>query len=174
MTLKVYKSHTAGVSPDGFAVAVEAHRQALLAHRFTGDAAPTAHHLVEAAVVRVPCEGGPDDFVADFEVIDDTPAPPTPAQVRNDLLSRVRSAEFEAATAVIGSGALRLLSLDAREAAMKPAEDRTAADTAALDRLQDVTARRTAVDRHAATIEAAIEATPFDQLAAYEFPAFPS
>ncbi|UZE51890.1 hypothetical protein ONR75_15775 [Rhodopseudomonas sp. P2A-2r] len=173
MTLKVYKSQLAGVD---FAAAVEGHRQALLAHRFTGDAAPTAHDLIASAVRRVPCEGGPDDFVSDFEIVDDTPVvvPPTPQQVRDDLIARLRSAENVAALAVLGNGALRLLSLDAREAAMKPLEQRTAADTAALDRMQSVTDRRTAIDRHAATIEAAIELLPFDQLTTFEFEPFPS
>ena len=174
MTLKVYKSHTVGISPDGYAAAVEEHRQALLAHRFSGDAAPTAHPLVEAAVARVPCEGGPDNFVADFEIVDDTPAPPTPADLRAGLLARIHAAEVAAALAVIGNGALRLLSLDARAAAMKPAEERTAADTAALDRLQEVTLRRTAIDRHGATLEALIEDLPADKLAGFEFEAFPS
>ena len=174
MTLKVYKSHTVGLGEVDFATAVEAHRQALLDHRFTGDAAPTAHPLIEGAIKRVPSEGGPDDFVSDFEVIDDTPPAPSPAHVRNELLSRLRSAEFDAATAVISNGALRLLSLDARAAAMKPLDERTAEDTAALDRMQAVTAKRTAVERHAALIEVAIEGLPADQLAGFEFDTFPS
>ena len=171
MTLKVYKSHTVGIDPAGFVSAVEAHRQALLAHRFTGDAAPTAHPLVEAAVVRVPCEGGPDDFVSDFEVVDDLPAP---VDLRAALLARIHIAEGTAALAVIGNAALRLLSIDAREAALKPVADRTAADVAALDRMQDVARRRTAIDRHGAVLGALVEDLPADQLATFEFEAFPS
>ncbi len=47
MTLKIAKS-VVETSFGDFAAAVEAHRQALLAHRFTGDAAPTAPAPVRA------------------------------------------------------------------------------------------------------------------------------
>jgi hypothetical protein len=66
MPLIVYKSQIGGVD---FPAEVEKFRQALLEHRFVGDAAPQAHAMIEAAVKRVPCEGGPDDFVADYQIM---------------------------------------------------------------------------------------------------------
>jgi hypothetical protein len=172
MTFKVYKSQLAGVD---FPEVVEEHRQALLAHRFTGDMAPHAHHMIEAAVRRVPQgEGKPDDFVSDFEVIDDTPPPPSIDDRRNDLLSLMRSAEAAASRAVVGNGKLRLLVLDATAAMAKPEDERTPADLAALQSYHSVMARRAAIERHGAMLEAAIEELPADQVAAYKFEAFPS
>lgn len=172
MTFKVYKSQLAGVE---FAEVVEEFRQALLAHRFTGDAAPHAHHMIEAAVRRVPQgEGQPDDFVADFEIIDDTPPPPSPAELRNDLIAAMRAAEQAAHLGVIGNGKLRLLMLDAGAIMEKPDADRTEAEAAILKTLQEVRARRVAIERHGATLEAMIEDLPADQVAGYKFEAFPS
>lgn len=172
MTLKVNKSQLAGVD---FAAVVEEHRQALLAHRFTvGEPAPVAHSMIEGAVRRVPIAGSADDFVADFEVVDDTPPPPSIEERRNDLLVLVRTAEIAAARAVIGNGKLRLLSLDARTAMLKPVDERTPADIATLKTLNDVTAKREAIERHAATLEAEIEDLPDDAIAGYKFEAFPA
>lgn len=73
MTVQIPKSQV----PDDFADRVEAFRQALLRHRTTrGVAVPTAHHLIEQCVRRVQYpikDKKPDDFVADFEIVDDTP-----------------------------------------------------------------------------------------------------
>ena len=56
MTLKIAKSVVDAQFGD-FVAEVEAHRQALLAHRFTGDAAPTAPAPVEQAVRRLQRDG---------------------------------------------------------------------------------------------------------------------
>ena len=62
-----------------FAQAVEAFRQAKLAHRFTVDVpAPTADPMIESLVRRVQGEPGKsNDFVVlPFEIVDDTPRTP--------------------------------------------------------------------------------------------------
>jgi hypothetical protein len=63
MTFQIAKSVINGL-PYSYADAVETFRQAKLAHRFTGDVAPSAPAIIEHAVRRVPRDGQADDFVA--------------------------------------------------------------------------------------------------------------
>lgn len=82
MTMRIPLSQVRAAGLD-FAADVQAFVQAKLDHRFTvGEPAPVAHPLVEAVVHRVPATepGQPDDFVADYEIIDDTPPPPEAQQ----------------------------------------------------------------------------------------------
>ncbi len=76
MTVKVLKSQIGNIA---FADQVEQYRQAMLAHRFTVDVpAPAAPSLlVESCIRRVqyPISAEkPDDFVADYEIVDDLPS----------------------------------------------------------------------------------------------------
>jgi len=107
VTLQVQRTVAAALGFD-FAAAVVAYRLALLDHRDTeGVPAPVAPSpLVEAAVRRVPTAGAPDDFVADFALVDDPDAAPTapavPASVTNYqaravLVQRGLFAEVDAA-----------------------------------------------------------------------------
>ncbi len=150
MTLRVPKS----ILPADYAEQVEAHRQELLAHRFVGDAAPTAPALVEQAIRRVQSEGNPDDFVTDYEVIDDTPPPPPPpspsaAELKAEALSRLHIAESQALDAVITSGKFRLLTMQPERA----------------DELQSVIAKRNAISLHFAKQEAELDDLTSDQYA---------
>jgi hypothetical protein len=64
-----------------FVAAVDGHITALRRHQTTvGEASPSAHALIERSVRRVQFpikDGKPDDFVPDYEIIDDTPPPPS-------------------------------------------------------------------------------------------------
>lgn len=94
--------------PFDFGGEVDAYIKRLTEHRHTvGEAAPTAPHtLVEAAVARHqhPIEAKkPDDFLAHFEVVDDTPPPPPPPTLdeKKQMLVREVNAEAEKARATI-------------------------------------------------------------------------
>lgn len=81
---------------DQFIQAVEAFRQAKLAHRFMVDVpAPTADPPIESIVRRIQGEPGkPDDFVVlPFEIIDDTPHTPEQQQAIDVLRETVRPVE---------------------------------------------------------------------------------
>ncbi len=158
MTLKVFKSVIEGL-PYDYAQEVEAHRQALLAHRFVGDAAPSAPALIEQAVRRVQTVGEPDDFVADYTVFDDTPPEqvPTDAERKQALITRVRLAERDASEAIIGPGKLRLMTMDMTRVFAKPEADRSENENAVLAAYASVQARLDAVHYHAATLEAQID-----------------
>ncbi len=161
MTLRIAQSVIAALGFD-FAAAVAAHRDALMAHRYSGDAAPTAHALVEQAVSRIRCapeEQKPDSFMSDYVVIDDTPPEPviSDAERKAGLLASVRLAEQQASHAVIGPGQLRLLSLDAQQATVLPKELRTNAHDAVLASFATVSGRLFAIQYHAAKLEAEID-----------------
>jgi hypothetical protein len=76
MTYKINQTEIDGLGID-YPAEVEAFRQAKLAHRFTeGEAAPSAPAHIEQAIKRVQVDGKPDDFVSDYEVVDDRPKEP--------------------------------------------------------------------------------------------------
>lgn len=79
---------------DKFAMAVEAFRQAKLAHRFTVDVpAPTADPLVESVVRRVQGEPGkPDDFIVlPYVIEDDLPKTPEQQQALDVLRETIKA-----------------------------------------------------------------------------------
>src|SRR3984893_8130459 len=94
MTFQIAKSVIDGL-PYSYADAVEAFRQAKLAHRFTGDVAPSAPAIIEQAVRRVPRDGQADDFVADYAIVDDIPVPAL-AERKQALAAAIRNAEAAA------------------------------------------------------------------------------
>lgn len=79
MSIKLYRSKL----PPDFEAQVEAFRQALLKHRFMKKvAAPTAPRYVEACIVRVRYpikDKKPDDFITDYEIVEDVNQRAAPA-----------------------------------------------------------------------------------------------
>jgi hypothetical protein len=155
MTFQIAKSVINGL-PYNYADEVEKFRQAKLAHRFTGDVAPSAPAIIEHAVRRVPTEGQADDFVADYEIIDDIPAP-TLAERKAALVATIRNAEAAALAKVISPARERLMGLDLNAIYAKPEAGRTDADLALLAKATDIAARREIVLRHSAKLEIALE-----------------
>jgi hypothetical protein len=155
MTFQIAKSVINGL-PYNYADAVEAFRQAKLKHRFTGDVAPSAPALIESALRRVQTEGQADDFVADYEIIDDIPVP-TLAERKAALVAAIRAAEAAALARIISPARERLQGLDLSAVYAKPESERSEADRALLAKAVAIAARKDIVHRHGATQEIAVE-----------------
>jgi hypothetical protein len=155
MTFQIARSVINGLGYD-YAAAVEAFRQAKLEHRFTGDIAPSAPAIIEHAVTRVPIPGQADDFVADFNVLEDIPVP-TLAERKQALIGTIRAMEAAALARIISPARERLMGLDINAVYVKPEAERTDADLALLARMSQLAARKEVVYRHSANLEVAVE-----------------
>src|SRR4051794_23550125 len=155
MTFQIARSVINGLGYD-YAAAVEAFRQAKLAHRFTGDIAPSAPAIIEHAVSRMPNPGHADDFVADYDVIEDIPVP-TLAERKQALIGTLRVMESAALGKIISPARERLMGLDINAVYLKPEAERTEADRALLERMTRLAARKEVVYRHSAEREVEIE-----------------
>jgi len=155
MTFQIARSVINGLGYD-YAGAVEAFRQAKLAHRFTGDIAPSAPAIIEHAVTRVPIPGQADDFVTDYDVIEDIPVP-TLAERKQALVGAVRAMEAAALARIISPARERLMGLDINAVYVKPEAERSDADRALLCRMSQLAARKEVVYRHSAMLEVAVE-----------------
>jgi hypothetical protein len=172
MTFAIARSVINGLGYD-YAAAVEAFRQARLAHRFTGDIAPSAPAIIEHAVSRVQTPGQADDFIADYEIIEDIPVP-TLAERKQVLVAAIRTMETEALVKIISPARERLMGLDVNAVYLKPEAERSEADRALLARLSGLAARKEIVHRHGAALEIAVEElteATIDGWTAKEFPA---
>jgi hypothetical protein len=131
------------------------------AHRFEGGHAPSLHSLVESAVKRVqyPIEAKkPDDFVRDYEIIDDTPPPriKTVDEKRQDALNASRqqeNAEIEAISPVFGR---RLAELRFQDANITPPDERTPEQIETIAAFTDLQKKIRAIQMAGAVREAAI------------------
>jgi hypothetical protein len=165
MTLHLTKSQVDAL-PFDFEQAVRDFIAAKEAHRFAGDAAPTADALVEAAVGRVqyPVDAGkPDDFVADYEIEDDTPPPepepppPTLEQRKQALIVESRQAEQAAIAALMPEGKRRLLGMDYQIAVAVPEADRSPDQSSVIARYEVLAAQDRDIRYAAARREAEID-----------------
>jgi hypothetical protein len=155
MTFQIARSVINGLGYD-YAAAVEAFRQARLAHRFTGDIAPSAPAVIEHAVLRVPVPGHADDFVTDYAVIEDLPVP-TLAERKQALAGTIRAMEAEALAKIISPARERLMGLDINAVYVKPEAERSDADRALLARMSQLAARKEVVYRHSAMLEVEVD-----------------
>lgn len=93
---------------------VEEHIANIIAHRdIVGKAPPAAGTFVEEAIRRERrSDGGPDDLTADYEIIDDTPPPPTREQRIQIALADLRAKEQAEIEALVPSHKRRLLEME--------------------------------------------------------------
>jgi hypothetical protein len=155
MTFQIARSVINGL-PYAYADAVENFRQARLEHRFTGDVAPSAPDIIEQAVRRVPVQGQADDFVADYQIVEDIPVP-TLADKKAALAGTIRTMEAAALAKIISPARERLMGLDLNAVYAKPEAARSDADRALLANAAEIAARKLLVQRHGAELEVAVE-----------------
>jgi hypothetical protein len=158
--------------PYRYADEVEAFRQAKLAHRFTGDIAPSAPAEIEHAVRRVHTEGQADDFITDYEIVEDIPVP-TLAERKQALVGAIRNAEAAALAEIISPARERLMGLDLNAVYARPETARSDADRALLAKATAIASRKDTIHRHGIHLEIAVEElteATIDGWTAQEFP----
>jgi hypothetical protein len=154
MSAKVLKSQL----PPDFADQVAAFHKAKLDHHNTiGVPAPTADYMVAQCVHRVPSDDPevPDNYVINYEVIDDLPPPPTLAEKRTKLRMQVQTAEFEAYDAIMTPGKLRLLHVEVDEALQEKVHSDE--QLAKIHKLEEVMSARKVIMHQAVRIGASID-----------------
>jgi hypothetical protein len=166
MTLHLTKSQIDAL-PFDFEQAVRDFIAAKEAHRSTCDPAPAAADLiVEAAVKRIqyPVEAErPDDFVADYEIEDDTPPPEPPAppptleQRKQTLIAESRLQEQNEIGALMPAGKRRLLEIEFQRAVSVMEADRSSDQQATIEQYRALSERMGEIAYAAALREAAIE-----------------
>lgn len=163
-----------------FAAAVEAHRSDVEKHLAgePGVPAPTHDPLIESLIVRTAAKGpvakrGPDKItIAPYEIVDDTPPPPTIEQRKEALLMQVQNAAFAARNAGLSPARQQLLALDIGDALGTKEEDRTAAQKAAVELNASFVARCAAINRVAVLASIEIEDLTAETIDGWKPPTF--
>jgi hypothetical protein len=160
MTLKLALSQIKAL-PFDFVGTVDAFIAAKKVHQSTENVpAPGAPHpWVEQAVRRLPGSiepPRPDDFVADYEIIDDTPPPPTLDQRKMTLAAAAQASAHAEIDAIDPPLKRRLVGIEAGRAMMVDPSKRTPAQLAAITSQATRDAKREAIIYHLAKLEAQI------------------
>jgi hypothetical protein len=175
MTFKIPLSQIK--SADEFAADVAAYIKAKKDHqKTTGEPAPTAAPMVEAAVRVVPGsieEQRADDYVADYSVEDDTPPPPSFEDRKAALVLSIRD-EGEARIAKFFPPLKRNhMHMLVSRASRVEEDKRTNEQKAVLAHMQDIAERADAIQFHVAEQQAAVHdltAETIDDWAPEPFP----
>lgn len=157
MTVRIARSDAVALD---FESAVASYIAALEEHRFVGNAAPTALSIVEQAVRRVQYpigDGKPDDFVADYEIYDDTPPPPSLEERKQRMRAESSMLELQEIDALMPQGKRRLLEMRASEAYMVPEDGRTLEQKQLIQTFEALGASMRAIHMAAAHREAEID-----------------
>jgi hypothetical protein len=160
--------------PFDFDKAVADFVQAKKDHLMTeGMPAPTAHPTVEAAVRRIPgTVDQPDDFVADYQVVDDTPPP---AERKAAVATALRAEAQSRLDVVTPPLKTRLWNLQYSEAMMaRSKESATAAQEIMIAEHEARAAKSQAILRHLAEMESQLHDLPDDMADIWKPAPFPS
>lgn len=162
-----------------FEQAVAEHIERLVAFsREVGKPRPVAHPLVEGAVKRVShpkADKRPDDFMADYVIVDDTPPPPPPLNLedrKRTLVASVYASEAKAKEAIMPQRKLRLLNIRYSQAMTLGEEMQTAEDKAAITVLLDIHQKFQEIELIAAQAESDIEDLTDDTIDSFQAPNF--
>ena len=159
MTLKINLSAMKAL-PYDFEKEVASLIQAKKDHQKTeGIPAPYGPALVESAVRRVPGSIDPpkaDDFVADYEVVDDTPPPPTLDERKGALAMTSQAVAQSIIDKIDPPLKRRLTQMDYANAMAVPEAKRTSPQIAAIAARETRKARVDATMYHLATLESQI------------------
>ncbi len=164
---------------------VEALRQAKLDHRFTQNTpVPVVHPLLDQAIRRVPAalvsdnppvHDGPDDFVIDYEIIDDLPKPDEKKQhLRGVFLTE----ETRIGNNILPPGKRRITNLRIIEIEDKISRDRGDTNLSQEDKdfMADVQKKKDQLDklhRFGAQVESEIEDLTEENIDSWVMPSFP-
>ena len=123
-----------------------------------GVPAPTTHHFVEAAVRRIPgTVNQPDDFVADYTIVDDTPPAPTLDERKSALAAQVNADAAALLNQIAPPLKQRLFQFQVNDASRRaPLGTQTDADKAIIAESIARQEKIDAVYRHVAELESQI------------------
>jgi hypothetical protein len=174
--------------PFDFEQAVRDFVQAKKDHLSTeGVPAPTAHHMVEDAVTRIPGtvefddDGAarpdthqPDDFVENYEIVPDPEPPPLTLEERRAAVAAQISADARAAVAKITPPLkARLWQIHLSEAIAVPEADRTDAQKVTIAENAVRARREYLIHRHLAEMESQLHDLPDDMVDIWRPAPFP-
>lgn len=173
--------------PFDFEAEVAKFIQAKKDHLLTeGQAAPSApHQMVEDAVRRVPApvellkdgktspHTSPDDFVADYQIEDDSPPPPTIAEKRSAIAAGVNAEANALTEQIMPRLKQKLFGLQFNEAFSVPEDKRTPEQHATIAAHNDRMQKAHAIFRHVAEVESQIHDLPDDMVDVWKAPPFP-
>lgn len=157
-------------------------------NKVVGKPRPTAHPLIEACIKRISypkASKKPDDYEADYVIVDDTPAVPEAAPLSLEDRKRMhvaslRAAEHAAKEAVFPARKHRLLTMQAGAAQTKlVAKDGQIDDSALTDQekdclalIKEVQTKYGAIDMASAQAESDIEDLTEENVDSWQLPQF--
>jgi hypothetical protein len=140
-----------------------------------GVPAPTAHPTVEAAVRRIPgTVDVPDDFVPDYQIVDDTPDPPSLDERKMLLASKLDSQATSLMHAIVPPLKSHLMNIQVGDAQIVPESQRTDEQKATIADHEARSQKTHAIFRHLAVLKDQIHDLTDATIDTWEPAPFPS